>query len=270
MVARDPIFTRRPSVSLVDYNERQCPEHGGYPHHEVEQFQGGPKVKTCSRCRWQALNVADVPEDRRAAAQQEAQEILVNELLIGSGITERFRGATFDTFLTKDQAQASALLTCSDYAVTFPAKYQAGQCLLMLGNIGTGKTHLASSIVQQVIRDHRAQAVIVPASGIFRAVKSTMSRAPKFTEEDVLEELGGFDLLVIDEVGASRGSDWEVQLLHEVIDRRYQAVRPTIVVSNLITSDLKDYIGERAMDRLRQGGGDLIGFTWASVRRATP
>lgn len=270
MVARDPIFIRRPVVSLVDYNERQCPEHGGYPHHEVEQFQGGPKVKTCSRCRWQALNVAGVPEDRRAAAQQEAQEILVNELLIGSGITERFRAATFDTFMARDQQQASALLTCQEYAATFPAKYQAGQCLLMLGNVGTGKTHLASSIVQQVIREHRAQAVIVAASAIFRAVKTTMGKTARYTEEDVLEELGGLDLLVIDEVGASRGSDWEVQLLHEVIDRRYQAVRPTIVVSNLITSDLKDYIGERAMDRLRQGGGDLIGFTWASVRRATP
>lgn len=97
-----------------------------------------------------------------------------------------------------------------------------------------------------------------------------MAKTARYTEEDVLEELGGFDLLVIDEVGASRGSDWEVQLLHEVIDRRYQAVRPTIVVSNLTTTDLKDYIGERALDRLRQGGGDLVGFTWASVRRATP
>lgn len=267
MVSRAPIFTRSPAITQVDHNQRQCPEHGSYPHQQVEQFDGAPRTKGCSRCQWQALNLANVPSERRANAQAEAARMLVNERLIGSGVTERFKACTFDSFLARSDEQARALQICQAYAATFPARYQAGQCLLMLGNVGTGKTHLASAIVQQVIRQHRAQAVIVSASSIFRAAKAAMARTATFTEENALAELASFDLLVVDEVGASKGSDWEVALLHEVIDRRYQAIRPTIVISNLDRQGLQEYIGARALDRLRQGGGDLIGFTWNSERR---
>lgn len=270
MVIRQSIFTRKPAVTQVDYNERQCPEHGSYQHQQVEQFQGPAKIQDCRSCHWQALNLAGVPPDRRAAAQAEAGAILVNELLIASGITERFKACGFFNFLSRTVEQSNALLICQAFAADFPARYDSGQCLLMLGNVGTGKTHLASAIVQQVIRDHRARAVIVSASAIFRAAKAAMAKGAQHTEDDVLAELAGFDLLVIDEVGASRGSDWEVALLHEAIDKRYQAVRPTIVVSNLDRQGLQDYIGTRAMDRLRQGGGELIGFTWDSERRAAP
>ncbi|WP_145012371.1 ATP-binding protein [Pseudomonas oryzihabitans] len=270
MVSHAPIFTRAPAIIQVDHNSRHCPDHGSYAHQQVEQFDGAPRTKGCSRCQWQALNLADVPSGQRANAQAEAARTLVNERLIRSGVTERFKACTFDSFMARSKEQAHALSVCQAYAAEFPARYQAGQCLLMLGNVGTGKTHLASAVVQQVIRRHRAQAVIVSASSIFRAAKAAMSRTATFTEENVLAELAGFDLLVVDEVGASKGSDWEVALLHEVIDRRYQGVRPTIVISNLDRQGMQDYIGARAMDRLRQGGGELIGFTWNSERRTAP
>jgi DNA replication protein DnaC len=74
--------------------------------------------------------------------------------------------------------------------------------------------------------------------------------------------------LVIDEVGAQAGSAYELGILHEVIDRRYQFVLPTVVVSNLMAADLGRYIGDRALDRLRESGGQAVGFSWASARGA--
>ncbi|CAH0649884.1 DNA replication protein DnaC [Pseudomonas sp. Nvir] len=80
--------------------------------------------------------------------------------------------------------------------------------------------------------------------------------------------LGGLDLLVIDEIGAQKGSEYELGLLHSIIDRRYQSVLPTVVISNLNADGLKSYIGDRALDRLRQNGGQQVGFTWESKRAA--
>ena len=76
----------------------------------------------------------------------------------------------------------------------------------------------------------------------------------------------GFDLLVIDEVGAQFGSDTEKLFIFDIIDGRYQDMKPTILISNLDIAGIKDVIGERCVDRLREGGGSMIAFNWESSR----
>ena len=83
----------------------------------------------------------------------------------------------------------------------------------------------------------------------------------------MIAELADFDLLVIDEVGAQAGTHYELSVLHEVLDRRYQLIKPTVVVSNMDARGLGQYIGERALDRLRENKALLAGFTWESERR---
>ena len=56
-------------------------------------------------------------------------------------------------------------------------------------------------------------------------------------------------------------------MMFEIINKRYEQVKPTIVVSNLLGNDLKAFISERVLDRLRQGGGKLIQFDWQSYRK---
>jgi DNA replication protein DnaC len=77
------------------------------------------------------------------------------------------------------------------------------------------------------------------------------------------------DLLVLDEVGVQYGSKAELVMLTELIDERYSAKRPTIVVSNLGSAELIDMVGERAADRLAEHGVDLL-FDWPSFRRRKP
>ncbi|HHK4496282.1 TPA: ATP-binding protein, partial [Pseudomonas aeruginosa] len=102
-----------------------------------------------------------------------------------------------ETYRTDGKAEKAAVLeACREYAERFVENFQDGRCLLLLGNLGTGKTHLACSIVQYVVRNLQAQAVITSASEIIRVAKGAMNRAAKYTERDALEELAGFDLLV--------------------------------------------------------------------------
>lgn len=258
----------------------ECPMHGAVDRSEVEQFDGSMAVRPCKQCQFHGLRVAPRPSEEHSLALANLQAESVNSALVGSGITPRFAESTFATYRANTPAMIQALETCRGYADNFGEHFQAGRNLLMCGNIGTGKTHLASGIVQHVIRQHGAVAVITTADEIIRVFKRSMARDSGYTEGDVINELASFDLLVIDEIGAQKGSEYELGVLHEIVDRRYQMVLPTVVVSNLPatskqdadgkpTPSLEQYIGARALDRLRENKALLVGFTWASARGRT-
>lgn len=257
-------FRRQPMARLFS---GACPVHGDVGRSEIEQFDGSMQVRPCKACQWQALRVApiDTEEHKQAVATAAAER--VNTALIGSGITPRFAGSMFANYRVDNSAMGQALVICQGYADDFGDHYRDGRNLLLCGNVGTGKTHLASSIVQQVIRQLDAVAVITSAAEIIRVFKGSMDRNAGYSERDVIAELADFDLLVIDEVGAQAGTAYELAVLHEVFDRRYQLIRPTVVVSNMDAKGLGQYIGERALDRLRENKALLAGFTWESERR---
>lgn len=266
-MARISNFCRQPRVRFFDL---ECPKHGSVNSSDVEQFDGSVLPRGCKHCHWEALNTAPVESDEHLKARGRKKAEEMNRLLVGSGITPRFSNCTFGSYRTAGGTvgMAKALKICTEYVAQFRENYDAGRSLILSGNVGNGKTHLACAMVQAVIREHCAQAVIVSAAEIIRVFKGAMDRSADYTDKDVLNELAGVDLLVIDEVGAQAGSAYELGVLHEVIDRRYQFVLPTVVVSNLVAADLGRYIGDRALDRLRESGGQAVGFSWASARGA--
>lgn len=259
-------FRRQPTMRAFT---GECPHHGEISRSEVEQFDGSMLVRACKKCHWNALNMAPEGSEVHTEAVARLRAERLNSTLIGSGITPRFADSTFANFRVNDSAMARSLEICQGYADQFEDHYRVGRNLLLCGNVGTGKTHLASSIVQQVVRQHEAVAVITSAAEIIRVFKGSMDRNAGYSERDVIAELADLDLLVIDEVGAQAGTAYELAMLHEVFDRRYQlARRPTVVVSNMDAKGLGQYIGERALDRLRENKALLAGFTWASARGA--
>lgn len=99
-----------------------------------------------------------------------------------------------------------------------------------------------------------------------RSVKETFGKGVERTEAQVLRDLVEPDLLILDEVGVQFGSDAEKLILFEIINGRYESRRPTIIISNLAIGELEKYLGARAVDRLREGGGKVVVFDWESYR----
>ncbi len=244
-----------------------CPVHGDVDMSEVEQLDGSMLPRGCKRCAWEALHMTsrDSEAYALACAQRKAENAMA--AMIAAGITPRFAEATFDSYVAEGEQQRKALAKCRGYAEQFPSHFRAGRSLLLTGNVGCGKTHLASAIVRTVVAD-QCRALIIPAGDIVSIARASMAPGSGYTDREVAVHLGGLDLLVIDEIGAQKGSEYELGLLHSIIDRRYQAVLPTVVISNLSADGLKSYIGDRALDRLRQNGGQQVGFTWESKRAA--
>lgn len=262
------LFSPAPRTRFVDSRAPSCPagRHPDYAPHEVEQFDGTWLPAPCVACQWEAIHNTPAGQPGRAEALTEFQAASLNRRLFATGITPRYRECTFDTFTTSTDAQEGALVACREYAEVFADHLKIGRGLILLGNVGTGKTHLACAIVQHAVREFEAWAVVTSAAEICRVMKGSFGKAAAYTESDVLEELSSSDLLVIDEIGVQSASDFTPGVLSDVIDRRYQYLRPTILVSNRTAMELPRFVGDRAVDRMRQGGGRAIGFHWGSAR----
>src|SRR6185312_8486138 len=97
-------------------------------------------------------------------------------------------------------------------------------------------------------------------------LRDTWRKDSAETESEVLCQLLLPDLLVIDEVGVQYGSDGEKVHAFDIIDGRYNAMRPTIVITNCKPDELLAYLGERVVDRLLEDGGRMLVFDGKSNR----
>lgn len=186
--------------------------------------------------------------------------------LIEAGIPKRFRECSLETYAPSCEGATKALNLAAAYADEFADMRDRGTCLIFCGGVGTGKTHLAVGIVKRVL-DQRRKALFTSVIDAVSSVKATYGRDSDLTEQQAIDKFLIPDLLVLDEVGAQFGSDSEKLILFRIINGRYESVMPTIIVSNLAKDLLGEFIGERSLDRLRENGGRLVAFDWASHRR---
>ena len=110
-------------------------------------------------------------------------------------------------------------------------------------------------------------AVYRTAMGFFLDVRATYKKDSKETERDVIAELTRPGLLVIDELQERGETAFEDRLLTHLIDARYGAMRPTIIIANLTAKELGETLGPSIVDRVFEDG-KRIDFTWDSYRRA--
>lgn len=190
----------------------------------------------------------------------------IERLMNALNLPERFAGASLDNYEAVNQDAAKCLRLCKAYAAKWPDRRKQGGGLVMCGKPGTGKNHLALSIAKHVITEHQHSAMFTTALRISRAFKSTWSKNSERTEYDVIHAYTDPDLLIIDEVGVQFGSDSEKMILFEIINTRYESMKPTILISNLPLEELSGFIGERVIDRMSDGGGCTLSFTWDSYR----
>jgi len=137
--------------------------------------------------------------------------------------------------------------------------------LIICGGVGTGKTLIGSALVCDLIRAGRT-AIMSTVMTIIRDYRATWKSDCDYSEAQYIKKMTKAELLVIDEIGVQYGSDSEKLFLFDVIDGRYQNQLPTVLLSNLNVDGIRDCIGARCLDRLREDGGKAIGFDGPSLR----
>ena len=237
--------------------QARCDMHGAYPVNAIDAD---------GTVRWHAPGCP-------ACLRRRATE----KLLARAAIAPRFAQCRFDNFIADTPAKEGVLEACRHYAHFFGRTRERGLCLLLTGNPGTGKNHLATAIAHTLL-EHGHTVLNATAHEIVQRIRDTWG-APRSaaggvpeTEARVMREFAQADLLIIDEVGRthqSRAGSDPVELFH-VIDARYRQLRPTLVISNLASEDLRMALGEAAFDRLHEGGASHLVFDWVSHRQQRP
>lgn len=237
-----------------------CEQHGEYIS---KCFFGNAwtKCPVCDKERKQADEAKIAAEEAQKKRQAWANK------LGNAGIPERFKMRTLETYQLdyKNVRQQLLFEFCQAYASDFAEKQKMGQSFLMLGMPGTGKTHLSIGIALAIMKQGNT-AIFTTASRMFRTIKDTYRKGSEQSESEVMSIYTDCDLLIVDEVGVQRGSDYEKDTFFDVINERYENLKPTIVLSNLTIEEIKNYLGERVFDRLRENGGKAFLLDWPSHR----
>lgn len=184
------------------------------------------------------------------------------EKIIGrSGIQPMHQKCSFSNYSVECPEQQAALDAAKGFVASF-GKSHGG--FVFSGNCGTGKNHLASAIAKNLIkRGHSA--MVMTVSELFENHRATFSKDSPVKEAGLLRDLCNIDLLVLDEVGLQKGSEYEINLLTNIVDRRQLQLKPTGMLTNKNFDEMVAMIGERIMDR-QTDGGIWVPFTWSSMR----
>lgn len=252
----------------------KCDKHGETPTKVYRAPSGELIGIICPHCTLDQSKARD-DEQMCLDAQERARrrmELAIN----GAMIPERFKTRTLDSYeVTCGEKQAAVLEFCKQYAANFDKALEAGTSVIFSGGVGTGKTHLSVGIAHQVMANGFT-AVFATVSGMVRRVRSSWQSDDE-TELEAMRVFVTPQLLILDEVGIQSGSDNEHQILFEILNSRYERCRPTILLTNLPIRDhvengvvtrkgLQSYIGDRLLDRMREGGGKAFTFDWQSGR----
>ncbi|MDT0302934.1 ATP-binding protein [Streptomonospora wellingtoniae] len=126
---------------------------------------------------------------------------------------------------------------------------ESGPSLTLLGPTGTGKTHLAYGAMNALAASGvRLRWEMSTAADIYARLRPRH----QVDSEAEFREIAGAPLLVIDDLGAAKDSEWTEEINYRLINHRYERVMPTLITSNVPVNELKTKLGERVNSRLRE------------------
>lgn len=250
-------------TQALEPESRSCGEHGIYlsTGYRLSLLKVPRDIwSVCPACKAQDEHDARVAAD---LARQEELKAQIEAMLEQTAIPARFIGKTLDNYRVEGEGQERALRVCREYAANFERHLRTGGSLILSGQPGTGKSHLAGAILQSILPAHVG--AYVTLMDLIRALRDTWRRDSEMTESQMLSKLEAIPLLVIDEIGVQYGTDGERAILFDVLDRRYRNMRPAILMTNQSKEEFRATIGDRVFDRLTEVAR-WVPFDWPSYR----
>jgi len=285
-----PIYTSKEVMELGIPSDEPIPEPktckycGKTLYHECIVIAGKalvwwlnqPQRCDCAKAvefwkRWDAKQ-EELRKAQAIAEEQEQKRRKIEAILGRSGIKKRYLSRSFENFVVND-VNRKAYEIAKSYVDNWQENKDKGEGLYFEGTCGTGKTHLAVAIAMKLI--NQGVPVICKTSiDLLASIKQSYERDSTVNEEDVIEAYNTVDLLVIDDLGKERATEWSVPILYRIINDRYENMLPTVITTNYNTDDLIDKLNasndnekaEAIISRFK-GSASCVTMAWEDYRR---
>ena len=215
-----------------------------------------------------AKNYWKLQDEKAEKIKQEREECMrqnkIRKLYEYSKINPRLKGYMFDNFRT-DQTNERAFRKAKKFANE--VLLRKSKSLIITGNVGTGKTHIAASIANYLIQNE-VRVIFGTLINLLGEVKDTYKNDGK-TESDIIEKYSKVPLLIIDDLGKEKPSEWTLEKLFTIINNRYENNLPVVITTNYNREQLRErlannqnyIIADSIISRLYQmcAGINLVG-----------
>jgi len=250
-------------------NKDKCKFCGAPPSgYLVDMALGGihyrrfPIVCSCEQAQLEKAERTRRLHQEQKEAEERDRNHRMKLLFDRSLIPERWRTRTFEHYEVTSQNDV-AYRQAKEYAGSFAVGHNMG--LIFTGTVGTGKTHLSAAIALKLLESEYT-VVFGTVTTLLSQLRNTYNN-DKQNEQEIFNRLVKCQLLILDDLGKEKVSDWVEQTVYELINTRYENNRPLIITTNMTLSNIRDKYqntGEAIVSRIIEmcRGVKMNGADW--------
>ncbi|ACO32248.1 MULTISPECIES: ATP-binding protein [Acidobacterium] len=222
----------------------------------------------CPLCDGMGMRVIAQPDGRTAAEPCECRQTLrLARLFERARIPRRYEHCNLESYAvtpSMDPTLRQAHLMAQRFVDGYPVTTE-GRGLLLTGHIGVGKTHLAVGMLMALIREKSVQGLFCDYRELLKEIQHSYNAQSNTTELQILRPVFEAEVLVLDELGAAKPTEWAWDTVALILNTRYNDKRTTIITTNYADlppggtasrgareETLGDRIGERMRSRLSE------------------